>query len=120
MNKAPPVGLCASVPVGGTQAPVPALSLVIYPNIAFSVGTAVLEFPAKVSSVLNSFTAAPNSAPIDPSFNSLNPERLNASAFNVAVPVACSILNKSPTLKSPPWSVAVSYTHLTLPTILLV
>ena len=86
---APPVGLCAVVPVGGTQAPTPALSLVIYPNIALSVGTAVLEFPPKVWSVLNSFTEAPNSAPIEPSFNSLNPERLKASALRVAVPVAC-------------------------------
>ena len=62
---APPIGLCAVVPVGGTQAPTPALSLVKYPNTAFSVGTALFEFPANVSSVLNSFTEAPNSAPID-------------------------------------------------------
>jgi hypothetical protein len=105
VNNAPATGLCEVVPVGGTQAPVPALSLVKYPKIAFSVGTAVFALPPNVSSVLNSLIAAPNSAPIDPSFNSLNPERLKASAFSVAVPVACSILNRSPTLKSPCWSV---------------
>ena len=35
------------------------------------------------------------------------PAMLNASAFNVATPVDCSIVNKSPTLKLPSWSVAV-------------
>jgi hypothetical protein len=70
--KLPPVGLCAVVPVGGTQAPVPALSLVKYPNTARSVGTAVLLSPPKVSSVLNSLIVAPNSAPIEPSCNSVN------------------------------------------------
>ena len=68
---------------------------------------AVFELPPKVSSVLNSLIVAPNSAPIEPNCNSLRPERSNASAFSVATPVACSILNKSPTLKSPDWSVYV-------------
>ena len=48
---------------------------------------------------------APNSAPIEPSCNSDRPERSKASALRVATPVACSILNKSPTQKSPFWSV---------------
>jgi hypothetical protein len=102
--KLPPVGLCAVVPVGGTQALVPALSLVKYPLTALSVGTAVLLSLPKVSSVLNSLIVAPNSAPIEPSCNSVIPERSKASALRVAIPVACSILNKSPTLKSPFWS----------------
>ena len=59
------------------------------------------------SSVLNSLIVAPNSAPIEPSCNSFRPERSNASALRVATPVDCSILNKSPTLKSPLWSVDV-------------
>ena len=48
MYKSPPVGLSPVVPVGGTQAPVPALSLVKYPTIARSVGTAVLLSPPNV------------------------------------------------------------------------
>ena len=70
----------------------------------------MFELPPSVSSTLNSLIAAPNSAPIEPSFNSLNPDRLKASALRVAEPVACSILNKSPTLKSPCWSVDTQYT----------
>ena len=62
---------------------------------------AVIASPPKVSSVLNSLIVAPISAPIEPNCNSLNPERSKASAFSVAIPVACCILNKSPTLKSP-------------------
>ena len=75
--------------------------------MALSVGTALFESFDKVSSVINSLIVAPNSAPIEPSCNSFRPERSNASAFSVATPVACSILNKSPTLKSPFWSVDV-------------
>ena len=36
-----------------------------------------------------------------------NPLRLNALAFNVAIPVLCCTVNKLPTLKLPSWSVAV-------------
>ena len=88
-NKAPPVGLSAVVPVGGTRLPVPILSLNKKPLTANSVGMAVLELPPIVSSVLNSLIVAPNSAPIEPSCNSFSPERSNASALRVAIPVAC-------------------------------
>ena len=67
----------------------------------------MFAFPLKVWSVENSLIVAPNSAPIEPSCNSLNPERSNASAFSVAIPVDYSILHNSPTLKSPIWSVDV-------------
>ena len=49
----------------------------------------MFAFPLKVWSVENSLIVAPNSAPLEPSCNSLNPERSNASAFSVAIPVDC-------------------------------
>ena len=69
------------------------------------------EFAAIVPSVENSPIEAlvpPNAR--SPNCNSCNPEMLNASAFNDAIPVACSTLNKSPTLKLPSWSVEVKNT----------
>ena len=55
-----------------------------------------------VPSVLNSLITAPLPPKATlPSCNSLSPDILNASTFNVAIPVACSTLNKPPTLKLP-------------------
>ena len=47
-------------PDGGTIEPIPILSLVKYPTIALSTGTALFESPAIVSSVENSLIAAPS------------------------------------------------------------
>jgi hypothetical protein len=66
-----------------------AVPLSTYLFVALSVGTAWLESPPKVSSVLNSLIVAPNSAPIEPSCNSDRPDKSKASAFNVAIPVDC-------------------------------
>ena len=89
----------------------PPIWLVIYVLIAFCVGTILSLFAVNVPSVLNSLTVAP--APPSataPSCSSCSPDILNASAFSVAIPVACSTLNKSPTLKLPSWSVLVKNT----------
>ena len=68
-------------------------------------------FAVNVPSVLNSLIVAP--APPNatlPSCSSCRPLILNASAFRVATPVACSTVNRSPTLKLPSWSVEVKNT----------
>jgi len=40
-----------------------------------------------------------------PSLSSSSPSRLNCEALIVTIPVLCSTLNNSPTLKLPSWSV---------------
>jgi hypothetical protein len=74
--------------------------------MALCVGTTLSELAVKNGSVENSVIVAelPPSV-ILPRLNSDSPAMLNASAFNVATPVDCSILNSSPTLKLPSWSV---------------
>ena len=89
-------------------APPPPICDSMYALIARWVGTTVSLFAVKNGSVLNSLTVAllPPSV-TSPSDSSCSPAMLNASAFNVATPVFCSIVNKSPTLKLPSWSVLV-------------
>ena len=60
-------------------------------------GTFVLLLCVSPVSVENSFTAAPIKPPTDPSLNDSNPDKLNADASNVTLPVAWSTLNWSPT-----------------------
>ena len=90
----------------------PPIWLLIYALIARCVGTTASESAVKNGSVLNSVTVAPPPpSATEPSDSSFRPARLNASAFNVAVPVACSTLNKPPTRKLPSWSVLVQNTR---------
>ena len=80
----------------------------MYALIARCVGTTLSLFAVKNGSVLNSVTLAELPPSVtSPSDNSCSPAMLNASAFSVATPVACSMLNNEPTLKLPSWSVAV-------------
>ena len=71
-------------------------------------GTTLSELAVKNGSVENSVIVAefPPSVRL-PRLNSASPAILNASAFKVATPVDCSIVNNSPTLKLPSWSVEV-------------
>ena len=92
-------------------APPPPIWASMYAFTALCVGTTVSLLAVKNGSVLNSLILAELPPSVtSPSDSSCSPAMLNASAFNVATPVACSILNKSPTLKLPSWSVAVKNT----------
>jgi hypothetical protein len=80
----------------------------MYDLIARCVGTTLSEFAVKNGSVENSVTVAEFPPRVMlPKLSSANPAILNASAFSVATPVLCSIVNNSPTLKLPSWSVDV-------------
>ena len=86
----------------------PPIWLDIKALIALCVGTIESLSAAKVGSVENSVITAPvPPRATDPSCSSCNPAKLNASALSVAIPVDCSTVNKSPTLKLPSWSVDV-------------
>ena len=61
------------------------------------VGTFVSLFCDIVPSVENSLTAAPIKPPTEPSLNDSRPDKLNADASNVTLPVAWSTLNWFPT-----------------------
>ena len=77
-----------------------------YDLTASCVGTAesLAKSPPRVLSAENSLIATPNSAPKVPRRSEARPARLNALASRVAVPVACSTVKNSPTLKLPSWS----------------
>ena len=92
-------------------APPPPICELMYALIALCVGTTLSESAVKNGSVENSVMLAELPPSVtSPSVNSCSPEILNASAFNVATPVDCSMLNRSPTLKLPSWSVDVKNT----------
>ena len=78
-----------------------------YVLTAFCVETLLSLFCDKVISVENSLIEAPIKPPTEPSLKDSRPDKLNADASNVTLPVAWSTLNWSPTQKLPKSSVAV-------------
>ena len=78
----------------------------MYAAIAFCVGTILLLLATNVCSFENSLITAFVPPSINaPNLNSSSPARSNCEALIVTIPVDCSTLNSSPTLKLPSWSV---------------